>query len=402
MRLGQYKEQLDMLILDISKAFDVVPHCRLVNKLNFYGIRDNTLTWITNWLSGRTQRVVVDGECSSESSVKSGVPQGTVLGPLMFILYINDIGKNTGSSIRLFADDCVLYRVIREAADAEVLQNDLSMMCSWAKDWQMLFNADKCSLLTVTRKRNPLRFTYNIHGKNLKLVEHHPYLGLELDKDLNWNHHAANTVNKAQRLLNLLRRNLSGCSADTKGLAYKALVRPVLEYAACAWDPYQAKHIQQLESVQRRAARFVTKEHSRFTSVTELLKRLEWRSLQERRLIARLAMFHKTVHGQAACIIPECFKPSAGDVCTRGSRAGQYTIPHGRVDVYRFSFFPRTIRLWNMLPAELVQSPDVQVFRTQLQDYFWNGRMWVVAPKDTYHRPRLGSSSCGSGLGPVY
>ena len=108
----------------------VVPHKRLVKKLQFYGIRDNTVNWIQNWLTGRTQRVVVDGESSTESPVKSGVPQGTVLGPLMFIFYINDIGKSTSSGIRLFTDDCLLYRVIRGEADARELQKDLSQLCS--------------------------------------------------------------------------------------------------------------------------------------------------------------------------------------------------------------------------------------------------------------------------------
>ena len=389
-----------MLILDFSKAFDVVPHCRLVNKLSYYGIRDNTLTWITNWLAGRTQRVVVDGECSSESNVKSGVPQGTVLGPLMFILYINDIANNTGSSIRLFADDCVLYRVIRGAADAAQLQDDLSRLCGWAKDWQMLFNADKCSHLTVTRKEAPLKFSYSIHGKDLKSVAHHPYLGLELDKELDWNTHVDNTVKKAQGSLNLLRRNISRCSTDTKNLAYKAIVRPVLEYAACAWDPYEAQHINKLEAVQRRAARFATKQYRRRTHVKGLLERLEWRLLQERRLIARLAMFHKTVNQMAACVIPPCFPPSTPS--GRTSHDQQYSISHCRTDYYKFTFFPRTIRIWNLLPSDIVHLKDIDIFKTQLQDEFLNDRMRMMSPKDQRQRPRLGSTSCVSGLGPVY
>ena len=130
------KQQLDLLILDFSKAFDVVGHQRLLRKLSHYGINGTTLTWLESWLTGWTQRVVVEGECSDETPVTSGVPQGTVLGPLMFILYINDISADTSSSIRLFADDCVLYRVVSNTRDAEMLQGDLSQLCGWADTWQ--------------------------------------------------------------------------------------------------------------------------------------------------------------------------------------------------------------------------------------------------------------------------
>ena len=126
-------EQLDLLILDFSKAFDTVAHQRLLGKLDYYGIRDTTHAWVKNWLTGRVQKVVVDGDCSPETPVESGVPQGIFLGPLMFILYINDISEGTTSFIRLFADDCILFRIIRSACDATALQRDLNKLCDWAK-----------------------------------------------------------------------------------------------------------------------------------------------------------------------------------------------------------------------------------------------------------------------------
>ena len=125
------QQQLDLLILDFSKEFDVIGHQRLLSKLLHYDIRGTSLKWMENWLTGRTQKVVVEGECSEETPVTSGVPQGTVLGPLMFIMYINDINAETSSSIRLFADDCLLYRVINSTHDAEKLQGDLTQLCRW-------------------------------------------------------------------------------------------------------------------------------------------------------------------------------------------------------------------------------------------------------------------------------
>ena len=261
------RQQVDMLILDFSKAFDVVGHRRLLAKLKHYGVSGETHNWIENWLTGRTQRVVVDGDSSEDAPVESGVPQGTVLGPLCFILYINDIADGTDSSVRLFADDALLYRVVNDDGDASRLQMDLDRMCRWAREWQMDFNPSKCHVLSVTNKKSPaLCHPYRINGVVLKHVKHHPYLGVQLDSALNWNKQTDCTVAKAQRTLNLVRRNLHGCSQKTKDTAYKTMVRPVLEYASCAWDPYRKGQISKLEAVQRRAARFVTGQHGRDVS----------------------------------------------------------------------------------------------------------------------------------------
>ena len=394
------KQQLDLLILDFSKAFDVVGHQRLLRKLSHYGINGTTLTWLESWLTGRTQRVVVEGECSDETPVTSGVPQGTVLGPLMFILYINDISADTSSSIRLFADDCVLYRVVSNTRDAEMLQGDLSQLCGWADTWQMDFNPIKCHVLSVTRKKTPIRYPYCISGVELEHVSHHPYLGVEIAADLSWGPHLNQTIPKAQRSLNLLRHNLYGCSPQTKEMAYKALVRPVLEYASSAWDVFQANHVKRLESIQRKAARFVTNQHQCDVSVTGLIDTLGWRPLQERRLEARLCMFYKSLHGLAACPIPDYINPIA--TATRASHNQQYSIPTARLDTYKYSYFPRTIKTWNLLPSPLVSAPSIDSFKNGLHKEFLKGNMYVVPPRGQYDRPRLGSASSVTVVGPVY
>ena len=144
-----------LLILDFSKAFDTVPHRRLLGKLNHYGIGGKTNKWIESWLWHRNQKVVLDGSSSPDSPVLSGVPQGTVFGPLMFLLYVNDIGDKASpqTSIKLFADDCLLYRTIKTREDEEQLQADLNTMIEWSNTWLMSFNADKCHLLKITRHR---------------------------------------------------------------------------------------------------------------------------------------------------------------------------------------------------------------------------------------------------------
>ena len=167
--LGEHG-QIDAVLLDFSKAFDKVPHQRLRQKLDFYGVRGQTLDWVSTSLSGRSQSVVCGGSVSSEEDVIRGVPQGTVVGPLLFLVYINDMPEVVNSTARLFADDCLLYRSISSPEDAIALQADLTNLEAWEKKWQMDFNPDKCEVLRVTLKRKPIVCNYNIHGKVLQTV----------------------------------------------------------------------------------------------------------------------------------------------------------------------------------------------------------------------------------------
>ena len=262
------KKQVDIIILDFSKAFDTVAHKRLLIKLKHYGIQSNTHNWINSWLTNRTQKVVIDGDCSNPANVTSGVPQGTVLGPLMFLLYINDISLDTKSKIRLFADDCVLYREILSEKDNQILQEDLNKLVFWSHEWQMSFNVDKCHTLSAHRKKNPIIHTYTMDNKPRTPVLNHPYLGIELQQNMKWTTHINNTTTKAQKTLNMLRRNLKQTSTSIKSLAYKTIVRPQLEYASAIWDPNTKDEINKIDKIQTRAARWVFQDYSSYTSVS--------------------------------------------------------------------------------------------------------------------------------------
>ena len=177
------KEQTDAILLDFSKAFDKVDHLGLISKLEHYGIRGPLLEWTSSFLIGRKQCVVVDGKASTPTDILSGVPQGTVLGPLFFLVYINDISKNlsVGTKIRLFADDSLLYRTIRSPKDCEILQNDLNNLQKWEKLWKMEFHPGKCHLLQITNKNSPIHFNYKIHNTLLTKVDCAKYLGIIID-----------------------------------------------------------------------------------------------------------------------------------------------------------------------------------------------------------------------------
>ena len=164
--------QIDLLLLDFSKAFDTVPHNRLLHKLDHYGIRASTHLWINFFLTNRTQEVLVEGCKSGQVHVSSGVPQGTVLGPLLFLLYINDMPTHIspGTSLKLFANDAMLYRKINNHTDQENLQHDLDRLIDWAQSWQMTFNPSKCEIMHITRSKSPIDKPYIIHNETLRAV----------------------------------------------------------------------------------------------------------------------------------------------------------------------------------------------------------------------------------------
>ena len=359
------KVQTDVLILDFQKAFDTVPHTRLIQKLDFYGIRGNILKWITTWLTTRTQQVVVDGESSAPCHVKSGVPQGTVLGPLMFLIYINDISENLSNStkVRLFADDCLLYRSISSEADSQMLQKDLDSLVDWSFKWQMSFNTRKCKTLRVTTKRNPIEYVYIMNNDELENVSHHPYLGVELSTDLKWSQHINNVTIKANNALWFIRRNLWRCAKYVKQQMYFALVRPHLEFACAVWDPHNKCDKQRLESIQRRAARFVTNEYKRVEgTVTKILDDLQWPSLEQRRKNNRLAIMYKIQNDQIAIPIPANVRSQTA-IQTRQYHPQRFSIVPSHTDAYKYSFFPQTVKDWNSLNPSSYNAKSVNTFK---------------------------------------
>ena len=175
--LNRNHRQTDVIIMDFAKAFDKVPHRRLLYELEYYGIRRSTHKWITSWLSERSQKEVLDGQASDLVPVLSGVPQGSVLGPVLFLIFINEIPENIRSSVRLFADDCVLYRNIESPMDCQILQDDLNSLAQWETDWQMKFNIAKCHSMRVTRHPpdKHIHFDYTLHQQRLEQVQSAKY-----------------------------------------------------------------------------------------------------------------------------------------------------------------------------------------------------------------------------------
>ena len=279
--------QIDAILLDFSKAFDKVHHTSLLKKLKFFGISGPVHQWIQDFLIGREQTVIINGSKSSSITVNSGVPQGTVLGPLLFLIYINDLPNciNTGTKVRLFADDCIIYRTIKTEKDSEMLQKDLEELQKWESNWSMSFHPEKCQLLRVSKKKKQIITNYFIHGKNLSQTNNAKYLGVIINDKLSWNPHIDEVVKKSNKTLGFIKRNFYKCNKNIKLKCYLTLVRPILEYASSVWDPSTKENIKKLEQIQKRAARFITSEYSQLTRVTPIVKSLNLELLEDRRCI---------------------------------------------------------------------------------------------------------------------
>ena len=331
-------------------------------------------------------RVIVDGERSSEATVDSGVPQGTVLGPLLFLCHINDLPDAVTSHVRLFADDCLLYRPIRSNHDSLALQDDLKQLEKWATDWGMTYNAKKCNILSTKNKGE--NYPYQLNSHILQLVESTPYLGVTITNDLTWGKHINAINSKANSTLGLIRRNLGKCPQQCRRTAYISLVRSTLQYASTVWDPYLEQDIQVLEKTQRKAARFITGDyHSRDPGcMTKMLQELELPTLQRRRKEDRLCLLYK-IHKEMVPAIPkdDYLKPIRTKRKIKAKKfkncetknfvkkyqnlhSNCYEIPRSTNKTYSNSFFPRTISEWNQLKDKIVLAPSLQTFRGRLRD----------------------------------
>jgi hypothetical protein len=347
-------KQIDGVLIDFAKAFDRVDHEVLMNKISLLGLDRRVVIWINSFVTGRSQMVRVGEVYSDKFYATSGVPQGSVLGPLLFIIYVNDISKNIKSHIRMFADDCIIYRVMDKLDDGVILQNDLNLLEKWSSDNKMVINASKTKLIRFRKGRRAIVNDYHINGSLLSETKDCKYLGVLLSRDLKWGPHIERTTTKAFRVLYFLMRSLGKSCSKTKEFAYKTFVRPILEYGAAVWDPHLKGEIKQLAKVQRLGARFVFGNFKRKASVTDMQKNLGWRSLESRRREARIKGIYKTYVGDPAWrdLKTRLKSPS---YCSRKDHKFKIEPPRQRSNALKFSFLHRGIEEWNSLSVKILE-----------------------------------------------
>ena len=282
---------------DISKAFDRVWHKGLIRKLKAAGITGTLLKWFKSYLDGRKQPVVIPGAKSDWSFIKAGVPQGSILGPLLFLIFINDIVTDIGANIRLFADDTSLYIIVEHPDTAALcLNNDLQTITVWAHKWLVTFNPLKTESLTISRKLNkPFHPPLYMSGTQINEVNSHKHLGIYLSNDCTWHNHIEYIKEKAWKRLNTMRRLKLVLDRKSLEIVYISFIRPTLEYGDTLWDNCTLYEKRELDKIQNEAARIVTGTTA-LVSLQSLYDEVGWESLQCRRSNHKLCLFFKMQH----------------------------------------------------------------------------------------------------------
>ena len=359
---------IDCIYIDFQKAFDTVPHKRLIRKLRSYGITEDIIGWIQSFTTGRIQQVVVGNECSSWTPVTSGIPQGSVLGPLLFVIYINDLPNSVCSEAFLFADDTKIFRIIESENDRQELQKDLEKMMDWSAKWLLTFHPDKCKHMHITRNVNEIaERTYSLspHQK-LEVIREEKDIGVYIDHNLSFDKHISAICNKANSMFAVLRRSFQFIDKETFVPLYKTLVRTHLDYASPVYNPYKVKHIEQLEAVQRRATQQIPGMKGK--SYCKRLRALNLPTLSYRRIRGDMIEIYKIIkeiYDSNATKFIKLWKDMAQRQGPSGNPNKMFT-QRAKYNIRKLSFAPRTAAMWNSLPKEVANAPTVNIFKNRL------------------------------------
>ena len=364
---------LDAIYCDFMKAFDKVPHRRLVYKVGKYGIKGNVLGWIEAFLNNRTQ-CVVHNDCKSKSDpVTSGIPQGSVLGPILFVIYINDLPEviNKDSIAFLFADDTKLFRVLNDLVkDCQVLQEDIVKLVEWSIKWLLKFHPDKCVKVGIGLNRNAGMFPYKMDGHILEESLCEKDIGVHIDNNLKFDIHINKAIQKANRVLAITRRTFDTIDATTFKYIFKGLVRPHLEYAAPIWSPHDDYLKEQIENVQRRATKLIP--GLSHLDYPDRLRALEMPTLAYRRTRGDMIQVYKLLNGKYDTSLPQFLTLSHNKEKGLDRHNLDLYLPSAKKDIKKYGFAFRVHRLWNSLPEEVVNAKEVIDFEIGLDKHWEN------------------------------
>lgn len=344
------KNHICLVFCDISKAFDRVWHKGLIKKLNAYGFKGNFLNWLTDYLSNRTQQVIIKNNRSNIGNITAGVPQGSVLGPLLFLIYINDIADELESLARLFADDTSLAYASTSTLDIETTMNrDMNKLSEWSKRWLTIFNPIKTKLLFISNTIDATNLNIMFDGVVLNPVQSHRHLGVSLSSDAKWATHVNELFQSCMKKVNVLRKFKYILNRKTILRIYKSFILPILEYACEVWDGCTERDKQRLESIQLEAARiacglpvYCKKEAIYYESDLE--------PLEIRRERRKLMILFKMHNNQTPPFFQALLPQTVAEVSRYSLRnRDNYIVPNFRLTLSERSFIPSTVKLWNNL-----------------------------------------------------
>ncbi|KAK3087639.1 hypothetical protein FSP39_008683 [Pinctada imbricata] len=390
-------EHTCLVFCDISKAFDKVWHRGLIKKLSSFGFSGHLLDFLQDYLSDREQAVILKNHRSSFLKLGAGVPQGTVLGPFLFLIFINDIAENLISLARLFADDTSLLHSSKQINDIErTINSDLEKVLDWSKKWFVTFNPAKTDILVVSNRSVPnLNIIFGDSHPNI--TETHKHLGITFSSDGKWTAHINNISNSALKQINVLKKLKFTLSRKSLGKIYTTFILPILEYACELWDGCNDYESIKLEQIQYHAARIVTG-LPLYASKESLLRETGWETLQVRREKRKLSLFYKIQNGQTPEYLTNLLPDRVHQSTPYNLRnSDEFRQPQYRLQSTIKSFFPSATSLWNDLDYEIKVQPSLKVFRKSLSSSYPSQQVpeyfLVGARKDNILLTRLRNAS---------
>ena len=362
---------LDLIFLDLQKAFDTVPHKRLAVKLRAYGLKGNVLDWVEDFLHGRQQIVRVGNSMSDQTEIMSGVPQGSVLGPVLFLLFVNEIPGLVQSKVKMFADDMKIYRPVSSCEDVKIMQQDLDILGKWSDIWLLRFNVSKCRAMHCGASNSGHNYSITQNNATELLEETclERDLGVLIDNSLKPTAHCEKAAQRGMSALRLLKTTFKSLSKHNFKPLYNAYVRPHIEYCSQAVGPYMVQNFTALEKVQRRATKLVR--GLRNVPYQERLQQLELSNTRQRMLRGDLIETYKILTGKLR-LDPGCFFTRNTGERTRGHSLKLLktrAVHHARAQF----FSQRAVSEWNSLPDEVVMAPSTNSFKNRL-DHYWTTR----------------------------
>ena len=396
----------DVIYFDFAKAFDSVNHDIILSKLKRnFNIDGLLLKFFVEYLSSRTQKVVVSNECSTELPVLSGVPQGSILGPLLFVIFINDIGNglSKNSQLALYADDTKLYREIILDIDHELLQNDINILYDWSIKNKMKFHPNKCKVLTVSLQRTnniysqalPFsNFIYCLGDTPIDFVNSEKDLGVYINSSLTWTEHCDFLYSKANRMFGLLKRTCHFVKNRCQRRSlYLAMIRSQFEHCSNVWAPSSVTTLNKLEGLQKRAVKWIM--HEEYHSYSDEVyfvrcKELDLMPLKFRFKMNDLKLLHKILNRKSQISLPQYIKFHNGQNSLRSSHLDELSLisdikpkisknyPSQNTDIkistlsqFANSYFYRSINYWNPLPIALRRIANPTEFQNGLIKCLW-------------------------------
>jgi hypothetical protein len=360
---------VDIIYLDFAKAFDKVSRKKLMRKVKNFGIKGDLYTWIENWLTGRKQRVVINGKESDWIEVESGVPQGSVLGPLLFLIFIDDIDEYATliEILRKFADDTKLGHPVRNDRDREMLQAQLDSIFNWSQTWGMTFNIDKCKVMHVGRTNQ--NYEYTMNGQKLQETEYERDVGVMFDNSMKPGMHCRNAARTARAILKQIGQAFHYRDRYTFLNLYKRYVRVHMEFATPAWNPWQLGDVECLEKVQMKAVSMIS--GLRSDNYLDKLKELKLLSLTDRRIQADIVQTFKILKGIDKVDPSTWFKlVDPNRPATRATNVhNSLQIDRKRTELANNFFTTRAAKQWNDLPDNIKGLQNLSTFKKKVAEY---------------------------------